>query len=61
MGKIGEWLDGRKRNIGLTLTLVLAWVHARGYIDSGLYQLALGLLTIWGIVAVSDAVRKEGI
>lgn len=46
MGKIGEWLDGRKRNIGLTLTLVLAWVHARGYIDSGLYQLALGLLTI---------------
>lgn len=59
LSKIWNWLKGKKRNIGLTLTLVLAWVESRGYVPTDVYQLLLALLTAWGIVAIADGVKKN--
>lgn len=58
MFTVWKWLDGHKSALGLTLTLFLAWAENQGYIPNHVYQLVLGILTAWGIVAVGDNVRK---
>jgi len=60
MKKVWKWLSGKKSAIGLSAALVLAWAEQQGHIPAHVYQLALSLLTAWGVLAVGHSAYKAG-
>lgn len=56
--KIWQWLKGKKRSIGLTVTLTVGFAVTNGWISTELANWLLAVLTAWGVVAVADGARK---
>ena len=53
-----KFVDGYKRNIGLTLNLTAGFALARGWIDEQAFYYIGGVLAAWGLWAISDGVKK---
>ena len=58
MKEFWTWLKGKKRNIGLTLTLTVGFAVTNGWISVELANYFLAVLTAWGVVAIVDGAKK---
>jgi len=62
MKTVWAWLNGKKTAIGLTFTIILAWLNAQGVFPGDSYQtLILPILSAWGILAVGHkGIKAKG-